>query len=165
MGLSGPVGFSDSFIPVNSTTAKLILVVNCLEDRETATKIEGSFAVMARRGVKTANFTGGRAAGTSLEQRLPIIKQADVILLIITSSFLAKSWSDNELRQIYNSVQAADKPVIPIIASSCGYEDDDFLSSKQVLPSNGKPISSWNNRDDAVNDIATQVRRVLFPQN
>ncbi len=51
-------------------------------------------------------------------------------------------------------------PTIPVILRPCDWTITPF-SRPQALPRNGKPVTTWANRDAAFTDIARGIRRVM----
>jgi hypothetical protein len=50
--------------------------------------------------------------------------------------------------------------VIPIILKPCDWKQAPF-ARLLALPRDGKPISSWGSRDEALYDVATGIRKVV----
>jgi|GEM_PF-1819169 len=59
--------------------------------------------------------------------------------------------------QNHHSGQAC---VIPIILRACLWEGSPFAKI-QALPKNGKPVTSWNNQDEAFTDVARGVQQAV----
>jgi CheY-like chemotaxis protein len=51
--------------------------------------------------------------------------------------------------------------VIPVIVRPCNFKVDPIVSSLQVLPKNARPVTSWNDRDDAWMNVVDGINRVL----
>jgi hypothetical protein len=88
------------------------------------------------------------------------LKNADIICLFISSSFLA---SENCMEEKNKAIQLNKKrniPVIPIIVNKCGWKDDE-ISSFLALPTDGKPVSSFQDRDNAWNNIYDELKKVI----
>jgi TIR domain len=91
------------------------------------------------------------------------INQADIILLLISPDFLASSSFKNievELQQALIRQQAGDIQTIPVIIRPVSWRGT-LLDKLQALPTGGKPITSWSNRDAAFFDIAQGVRKAV----
>jgi hypothetical protein len=56
---------------------------------------------------------------------------------------------------------ANDARVIPIILRACDWHNAPF-GKLQGLPKDGKPVTSWTNRDEAFANIALGIRKVTF---
>jgi hypothetical protein len=89
--------------------------------------------------------------------------QADILLLLISSDFLASSSFKNiedELQQALMRQQAGDIRIIPIIIRPVSWRGT-LLDKLQALPTGGKPITSWSNREAAYFDIVQGIRKVV----
>jgi hypothetical protein len=89
------------------------------------------------------------------------LEDADVICLFISANFLS---SDNCKKEKYKALELRKLkgiPVIPIILSPCGWLDDKDISKLLALPTDGKPISSFQNRDDAWHNVYNGLRKII----
>jgi TIR domain len=74
---------------------------------------------------------------------------ADVILLLVSSNFLATDFSYNiEMKLAMERLEAREALVIPLILSPTDWKYTPF-ASLQALPQDGKPITAWVNLDEA----------------
>jgi hypothetical protein len=88
------------------------------------------------------------------------LKDADVILLLVSSDFLASDYCYG--KEMIEAVRRHDKGqarVIPVILRSCDWRGAPF-SRLQALPKSARPINEWNNRDEAFTDVARGLRLV-----
>ncbi len=89
------------------------------------------------------------------------LAEAHVILLLVSSEFLASDYcQDVETNLALKRQKRGDATVIPVIVRACDWEESPF-GKLQALPTNGKPITSWTNRDEAFTDVAIGIRRVV----
>src|SRR5205085_7073145 len=87
------------------------------------------------------------------------LKTADIILLMVSASFIASDYCyDVELKLAMKRHEAGEARVIPIILRPCDWTKAPF-GKLQALPKNGRPVTKWSNRDDAFTDIANGIRR------
>ena len=56
-----------------------------------------------------------------------------------------------------------DAIVVPVIVRACDWMHSP-LGKLQALPTDGKPIANWKNRDDAWLNVAQGIRRVVEEQ-
>lgn len=86
------------------------------------------------------------------------LDDAEVILLLITSEFLASRWIESPAgKRALDRHEAGEKLVVPIIVRSCDWEHPP-LRRLPPVPKNGLPISRWMEKDDAWADVAQAVR-------
>ena len=86
------------------------------------------------------------------------IAKADIVLLLISQSFLASPFcSSRELHHAMNRYEKGKTRVVPIIVRKCPWQSASF-AKLAALPQDGKPIVSWTDRDDAFRNIVQGVR-------
>ena len=90
------------------------------------------------------------------------LKNARIIILLISIDFIRSGYCYNvELKQAMERHKTGDACVIPVILRSCIWKQvpvsDMFLGDLQALPQDAKPISKWNDRDDAFTNIAEGI--------
>lgn len=89
------------------------------------------------------------------------LKKADVVLLLVSSSFLASDYCyDTELQYAMSRHKLGDIEIVPIIIRSCDWHSAPF-SKLQALPRDAKPIQSWEPQDDGWTDVAKGIRELV----
>jgi len=107
-------------------------------------------------------------AGTEWEPAiLHKLDTADIILLLISSSFIASKYCyGTELKRAIARHNAGTARVIPIILRPCDWNHLDVPFSKlNVLPTHAKPIASWANQDEAFAIVAQRIRETVDQLN
>jgi len=93
-----------------------------------------------------------------IEQHL---ENDDIILLLISSSFLASKFCrQSELRPALKRHQERTATVIPIILRACSWQDEEF-ANLNALPKDGLAVTSARNTDEAFKEIAEGILRVI----
>jgi TIR domain len=88
------------------------------------------------------------------------LERAKIILLLVSADFLASRYCrDIELKRAMQRHQAGTARVIPVILRPVDWHSASF-GKLAALPKDGKPITSWRNRDEAFTDIARGIREV-----
>lgn len=88
-------------------------------------------------------------------------KQADLILLLVSADFIASDYCyDVEMKMALKRESSGDARVAPVILRACEWREAPF-GKLQALPKDGKGVTSWGNRDEAWNDVATGIRRAV----
>lgn len=83
---------------------------------------------------------------------------ADIVLLLVSANFLASDYCyDKEMTRAMERNASGVAIVIPIILKPCDWHDAPF-GKLQALPKNTKPVTTWDNRDEAFLDIAQGIR-------
>lgn len=89
------------------------------------------------------------------------LDEADIILLLITSSFLGSEFIGRvELARALERHRRGDAIVVPVILKPADWQSAG-LEGLQALPQNGEPVSSWPDHDAAYVDIARGLRRTV----
>jgi hypothetical protein len=104
-------------------------------------------------------ITAGDAWKGCIDERL---KSAGIILLLVSPDFVASDYCyDVELRHALKRHRRGDARVIPIILRPCEWKFTPF-AALQSLPTDGKPITTWTNRDKAFLEIANGIRKAVL---
>jgi Glycerol-3-phosphate dehydrogenase len=89
------------------------------------------------------------------------IKNADLILLLVSAHFLHYYYyKPVVLQDIIKQQQSMRVRVIPIILRPADW-DTTPLGVLNSLPTNGKPITEWRNRDSAFLDVVNGIRAAI----
>ena len=101
------------------------------------------------------------AAGTEWDGAISQnLENAEIILLLVSADFLASRYChDVEIKRAMERHEAGSARVIPVILRPVDWHTAPF-GKLQALPSNGKPVTTWKNRDEAFTDIARGIREV-----
>lgn len=88
------------------------------------------------------------------------LKTAQVILLLISSDFLASDYCyDVEMRRAMERHESGEARVVPVILRPCDWENAPF-GKLQALPRGARPVTLWANYDEAFENIARHIREV-----
>ncbi len=132
------------------------------EDERLRNQLEKQLSLLKRQGLITVWHDRDIVAGTDWAQAIDEhINIADIILLLISSDFLASDYAYSiEMRHALERHKKGEARVIPIVLRPVDWEVTPF-STLQAIPRDGKPVTSWNNRDEAFSDIAKSIRRII----
>jgi TIR domain len=102
------------------------------------------------------------------------IHSAQIILLLVSADFLASDLQYQiEMQRALERHRQREACVIPIIVHPCDWQHS-LYAHLQCLPRNTRPITKWNNKDEAFLDVVAGIRQsiadlapqeVLPPQN
>jgi hypothetical protein len=100
--------------------------------------------------------------GTEWSQEIDShLNTASIILLLISSAFIASDYCYGiEMQRALERHNAKEARVIPIILRPVDWQETPF-QKLQALPTNGKPITTWTNRDEAFLDVARGIRKAI----
>ena len=92
------------------------------------------------------------------------LKTAHIILLLISSDFIDSPycWSV-ELKKAIKRHNAGEACVIPIIVRPVNWKKTPF-AKLQALPTDGKPISTWSDIDEALVNVVEGIQRAVEAQ-
>ncbi|PSN16991.1 hypothetical protein C7293_00230 [filamentous cyanobacterium CCT1] len=105
-------------------------------------------------------------AGTEWAKEIQAnLEKADIVLLLITPHFLASDYCyETEIQRAVQRHHEGTARVIPIILEPCGWKYSNF-KQLQVLPKDGRPVTSWTDQDEAFFDVEEGIRQVVDALN
>ena len=89
------------------------------------------------------------------------LDDADIICLFISANFLSSNECMAEKADAIKLKGRKGISVIPIILSDCGWQDDLDISQILALPTDGKPVSNFEDSDIAWNDVYKGLKSVI----
>jgi hypothetical protein len=89
------------------------------------------------------------------------LDDAEIICLFISANFLDSDNCKKEKKKALELRKQKGVPVIPIILSPCGWLDDKDISKLLALPTDGKPISSFQDRNEAWHDVYNGLKKLI----
>ncbi|MDL1969357.1 MAG: toll/interleukin-1 receptor domain-containing protein [Deltaproteobacteria bacterium] len=88
------------------------------------------------------------------------LERADIVLLLISASFVDSNYCWGiEMERALQKHNAEEAMVLPIILRPVDIEGTPF-SKLQFLPKDGKPVTRWSDRHEALANIAIGIRHV-----
>jgi hypothetical protein len=119
-------------------------------------------SMMKRQGVIEAwhdrEISAGSEWANAIDDNLEI---ADIILLLVSANFLASDYCyDKEMTRAMERHETREARVIPIILKPSDWNGAPF-GKLQALPKNAKPVTSWQDQDEAFLNVAQGIRRVV----
>lgn len=93
------------------------------------------------------------------------LERADIILLLVSSDFIASDYCyEIEMKRSIERHDAGKCVVIPVILRKCKWDIAPF-ARYLALPRDGKPVTSWPNRDEAWTEVVTGIQRAVSQIN
>jgi len=132
------------------------------EDKMLRDALDTHLASMKRQGLLEVWYDRQISPGTPWEHEIDKhLTSAHIILLLVSAPFLASDYCYGiEMQKALQRDVTGTARVVPIILRPVDWEDAPF-SKLQVLPTGAKPVTRWMDRDDAFEDIAKELRRVV----
>ena len=89
------------------------------------------------------------------------LQHSDIILLFISPHFFESDYCyEAEMTEAMRRHDLGDARVLPIILRPCSWDSAPF-ARLQALPTDGRPISLWQNRDEACLNVADGIMRIV----
>ena len=125
-------------------------------------RIEEALAMLKRADIISQWHDRGIGPGTEWRSQIDSnLESADLILLLVSQSFLASDYCyDAEMMKAMELHNAGRARVIPIILRPCDWKAAPF-AKLQALPRDGKAIIHWRPQDDAYLDVTRSIREVV----
>jgi TIR domain/AAA domain len=144
---------------VESTPGLSLYFCYAREDKALREKLEKHLAALKRQGYIITWYDGEIQAGTEWKQEIAHrLQTANIILLLISPDFLAsEDIYQVDMMQAIARHKQGEALVIPVLLRPVDW-DGTPISELQALPINGKPVTSWHNLDEALQDIARGIR-------
>ena len=89
------------------------------------------------------------------------LDDADIVCLFISAEFLFSDACLAEKEDAFKLKERKGIPVIPIILSDCAWKDDPDISPILALPTDGTPVSSFENPDTAWTNVYDGLKSVI----
>src|SRR6266702_4236970 len=135
-------------------------------EREFFQELETHLSNLRRQNVIASWYDGNISPGTDWEsQILEHLNTDQIILLLISADFIASDFCYSvEMVQAIARHDANQARVLPIILRPTDWQGAPF-AKLQVLPTDGKPVVMWSNRDAAFKDVVAGIRRAIQDLN
>ena len=89
------------------------------------------------------------------------LETADIILLLISSDFLASDYCySKEMQRALERHREGTARVVPIIVRTVNWQTSE-LAKLRALPKDGKPVDRWTNKDAAWANIEDGIRGII----
>lgn len=150
-------------MPARTSTKKVKLFYSYAhEDEELRKSLENHLSGLRRSGVIAEWHDRRIVAGSEWKGQIDkSLGEADVILLLISSDFLASDYCyDVEMRRALERHEAGEAVVIPVVLRPVDWSRAPF-GKLQALPTDALPVTSWENIDEAFTDVAKGIRAAV----
>lgn len=145
-------------------TLGVIKIVHCYarKDKGFLEELEQHLSALKHSGQITTWYDREILPGTNWKQEIDIrLLAADIVLLLISPNFISSNYCySTEMQRILHLRKINRIHIIPIILRPVDWQGTP-IGDIQVLPTDGKPITAWRNRDEAFQDIVRGIRKVI----
>ena len=131
-------------------------------DEDLRLELEKHLAALGRDGLIASWHAQLVPAGADNSKTInEKLEQAAIILLLISSDFLASDYcSGEEVRRAVERHERGESVVVPVLLRPCDWTTAPFARLR-ALPRDERPIVKWEVRDDAYLDVARGVRAAV----
>jgi len=146
-----------------STSSKLNLFISYSHADEELKNELDKHLIMLKRSGKIEVWNDRRLmAGQEWDDEIAKeLAHADIILLLISADFNNSEYIwEKELSAAIKRHEDGKARVVPIILRNCEWHDGPY-AKLQALPRGGKPVTEFQNRDEAFLDIASGIRALV----
>jgi TIR domain len=129
------------------------------KDETLRDELETHLTMLKRQGVINVWHDRRLVAGDEFDGKISkYLEQADIILLLVSSDFLASGYCyDKEMKRAVERHDAGEARVIPVILRPCEWHQAPF-GKLLATPTDGKAVTKFPNQDDAFLDITKAIR-------
>jgi TIR domain-containing protein len=132
------------------------------EDAELMHEVRRQFVIFERQGLITKWWDRMIPAGALWKEEIDVhLRQARIVLLFVSSHFFESDYCyEAEMQEALARHQNGHAVVVPIILRPCAWQKAPF-GHLQALPTDGKPITTWGDRDQACLNVAEGVMDIV----
>ncbi|MBX2889329.1 MAG: SUMF1/EgtB/PvdO family nonheme iron enzyme [Saprospiraceae bacterium] len=140
-----------------------IFIIYAREDVDYKEGLIRAFRLLKRQGLVEEWHDGNIKPGAKWEEEIgDNLRSADIILPLISYDFFGSDYIQNvEIEKAFERFESGEVKILPVIVRKCSWQDDGRLAQFQALPRDGKPISTWSDRDDAYTDIIDSLKTFI----
>lgn len=126
------------------------------EDRDLRDRIDKHLGVLKRSGQVVVWYDREIQAGMEWEREIERrLNTAHIILLLVSADFVHSDYCYGKEMHEKGKVR-----VLPILLRPVDWQDAP-LAKLQLLPTGAKPITTWPDPEEALEDVARQIRAVV----
>lgn len=128
-------------------------------------QLSAHLSTLVQNGLLSEWYEQYIPAGADLiQERQRAWQAANVLLILLSSDYLASETFDSQqMQQALERQRLGQLLIVPVLLRPCDWQATS-LGHLQCLPRNGKPVSMWENRDDAFFFIEQDLRRFIAGQ-
>ena len=132
------------------------------EDVQLMHEVRRQFVPFERQGLIRKWYDRMIRSGTQWKEEIDTrLVRAQIVLLFVSPHFFESDYCyEAEMREALKRHKAGLATVVPIILSPCAWHGTP-LGTIQALPTGGKPITTWPDRDQACLNVAEGVMEIV----
>lgn len=134
----------------------------CHKDEPCRERMQVALALLKDNGILSEWHDRKIISGTPFSpQIIKKLNSSDVVVYLVSPYFLNSEACKDEWRRVRQTAEETGQRLVPIILKPCNWMDFDNMKGYLALPRDGKPISTWDDEDEAWVDVYEQIKRVL----
>ncbi len=129
------------------------------EDESLCAEMDKHLATLEYQSV--VRFSRDRQILTGVVDEIgPRIESADLILALLSAAYISSDHCRDEMSRALERHRAGEAVVLPVVLRPCDWMG--WLPAElQVLPKDNKPVTRWEDRDEAFFDVVRGIREVI----
>ena len=149
-------------IPLKKKTKKKLFYSYSHEDKGFRDKIAKHLAVLTEKSLLDEWHDGKIPLGGKFSEEIEAeMLSSDIILLLLSSNFLASKYCIKEMKEALRLREKKGVAVMPIVLTPCAWKDVKGVSELMVLPKDGKSIIDWYSQEEAFLNIYESIKSVI----
>lgn len=138
-----------------------LFISYCHKDEELISKFMNHISPLKNNGLIKEWIDRKIKTGEDFQENIDnALENAEIICLMISDNFLASSACIKEKNDALNLKNSKGIRVIPIILSPCAWTEHTELSELLATPTDGKPITKFDDQNDGWLDVITWIKPV-----
>jgi hypothetical protein len=139
-----------------------VFAISAPQDQTLQNELKEHLKPLQREGLIELWHERHMSAQTEGEQQInEDVNTAQIILLLISVDFMnSDSCYHREMPRALERLKAREALVIPILLRPVSWQGAPF-SKLQMLPTNGRPITNWRDREEAWEDVVRGLRHAV----
>jgi hypothetical protein len=119
-------------------------------------------ANLQREGIIDAWTDQQIPAGGSLEQQIgAALRSSELFIALLSPDYIASNYCyTQEFKEALQRQEAGTIIIVPVIVEPCDWLNTPFSQFKAV-PKDGKPVSTWENKNTAFLDVVQNLRKLI----
>ena len=135
----------------------------CHADELLRVSMEKALAILRKNNLLTDWHDRQIIPGQNITKRIKDeMSQSNIIAFLVSPDFLASPACTEEWMMAKEMAKNGQKILVPVIMRTCSWLDFDDMSTRLVIPTDGKPVLTWNDQDAAWQNVYTELKNVII---
>jgi len=132
------------------------------KDEELRNELEVHLSMLKRQGLLQAWHDRRIGVGKDIHSNISTeLEESNIVLLLVSANFLASDYCyEKEMERALEKNSEGSAIVIPVILHPCDWHNAPF-GNLRATPLDGKPVSMFANRDEALTQVAKNIRTAV----